>query len=130
MIPENYKALIVKLKQKTLNKETIWSKTSRNEEYKLVLDKGAITIDKWDSDSVSYIDISIINDRGDVIDRIQVSDGEELNDYNLLSELHAAAKRAYYKVDETIKSIFIELDSSKIIGKENAPSDDVDDLPF
>lgn len=125
MIPENYKLLIEKLKQKTLKKEANWSKTSADDEYKLDLGKGAITIDNWRDNGKTYIDLSIINDRGDIIDRIYFPSGET-EDYNLVLELHSLAKRAYYKIDETLKNIFKELDSDKPIGNVNP----VDDLPF
>ena len=50
----------------------------------------------------------------------------EREGYNYLIELHSLAKRAYFKVDETFKTIFKELDSDKTIGTERKD----DDLPF
>lgn len=127
MIPENFKILIDKLKEKTTRKEAIWSKTSRNDEFKLDLGKGAITVDRWLNEDTGeqLVDIAVINDRGDRIDSIYFNSTEK-EDYKYLIELHSLAKRAYYKVDETFKSIFKELDSDKTIGTEKKP----DDLPF
>ena len=127
MIPDNFKLLIEKLKAKTSRKEAIWSKTSRDNEFKLDLGKGAITIDNYsDDDGLNYVDMVVINDRGDIIDRIWFS-RKNLFDYDELVELHNMARRAYYKVDETFKSIFKELDSDKTLGIAE-PKDD--DLPF
>jgi hypothetical protein len=39
MIAENFKLLIEKLKLKTIKREACWTKTSRDEEYKLHLGK-------------------------------------------------------------------------------------------
>lgn len=127
MIPENFKILVDKLKEKTTKKEAIWSKTSRDDEFKLDLGKGAITVDRWNGEDPDeqFVDIAVINDRGDRIDSIYFMSSEK-EDFKYLVELHSLAKRAYYKVDETFKSIFKELDSDKTIGTEKKP----DDLPF
>jgi hypothetical protein len=128
MIPENFKTLVDKLKAKTTKKEAIWSKTSRNDEFKLDLGKGAITVDSWQSEDTAeqLVDIAVINERGDRVDSIYFSSSEK-EDYKYLIELHTLAKRAYYKVDETFKTIFKELDSEKTIGTERKTEDD---LPF
>lgn len=129
MVPDNFKILVDKLKAKTTKKEAIWTKTSRSNEFKLDLGKGAITVDSWeaDDDYKQLVDIAVINEDGDRVDSIQFSSMEK-EDYKYLIELHAMAKRAYYKVDETFKTIFKELDSDKTIGTERKPSPD--DLPF
>lgn len=126
MIPENFKTLVDKLIEKTTKREAIWSKTSRDDEFKLDLGKGAITTDRWTGSSgESLVDIAVINERGDRIDSIYFSSTEK-NDYEYLVELHSLAKRSYFKVDETFKSIFKELDSDKTIGKDKSG----DDLSF
>ena len=125
MIPDNFKTLVDKLKEKTTRKETIWSNTGRDDIFKLDLVKGAITVNRWKNETgQQFVDVSIINERGDKIDNICFHDGE-IDDYKYLAELHSLAKRAYYKVDETFKTILEELDSDKIIG-----IDRVSDLPF
>jgi len=119
MISENFILLINKLKIKTINNEAIWSKTSRDNEYKLDLGKGAITVDSYSNDGIKFVDLAIINDRGDLVDRIWAASGNT-EDYGLLMELHALARRAFYKVDETFLNIFKELDSNKIVGREDS----------
>jgi hypothetical protein len=127
MIPDNYKQLILKLAEKTAKKQVIWNKTTRDNEYKLSLEKGALTVDRWvdQETDLDSVDLAIYNDRGDQIDRIYVNERQE--DFDLFTDFHANVRRSYYKLDETIKSIFNEISSDKVIGKEKPPPDD---LPF
>jgi len=123
MVPDNFKILIDKLKEKTTKKEAIWSKTSRDNEFKLDLGRGAITVDRWKNEhGEGLVDISIMNEHGDQIDYTRFHESER-DDYNYLIELHSLAKRAYYKVDETFKTIFEELDSGRIIGTDEKYND-------
>lgn len=129
MIPENLNALIKKLIDKTTSKKAVWSKTSRDSEFKLELNKGAIITDNWDDENSGMnVDFSILNEFGDIIERIAFRH-IDVDNYNTLMQLHNEAKRSYYKVDETIKTIFDELDSEKIVGRERS-KDDLPDLPF
>jgi hypothetical protein len=127
MIPENFVTLIDKLSEKTSKKEAVWSKTSRDDEFKLDLGKGAITIDRWQNDdnNEQSVDLAVMNENGDRIDYIFFTYADR-DDFKNLAELHSLAKRAYYKVDETFKSIFKELDSDKTIGIKG----EQDSLPF
>lgn len=122
MIPENFKILIDKLKKKTSKNEAIWSKTIRNDEFKLDLGKGAITIDMWLNEEPpgQFVDIAIINEQGEKVDSITINSIEKV-DFEYLIDLHSLAKRSYFKVDETFKNIFKELDSDKVIGSKNKP---------
>ncbi len=123
MIPNNYQKLIDKLIDKTQRNQAIWDKTSRENEYKLELGKGSITVDNWEHEFEMHVDINLRNDRGDIVDSISRTKGTV--DYDSIMQLHTVAKKSFYKVDETIDSIFKELDSDKIIGKRGS-----DDLPF
>ncbi|MGI4021988.1 MAG: hypothetical protein ACRYFA_10815 [Janthinobacterium lividum] len=124
---ENFTSLIEKLKNKTVSKQAIWSKTSRDNEFKLELQKGAITIDSWEDNNVDFVDLNIMNENGEIIDRAYFHSSDRV-DYKTLLDLHSSAKRAYFKVDETIKNIFDELDSKNVVGKERRSDDD--DLLF
>lgn len=123
MISANIKILIDKLKKKTELGQAIWSKTSRDTEFKLELQKGAITIDNWEDGEGLFVDIAILNENGETIERDVFNVSEE--DYNVLFEIYMLAKNSYYKIDETLKTIFDELDSPKIVGKDRHR-----DLPF
>ena len=70
------------------------------------------------------VDLVILNEDGEKIDGVILSKGED--DYELLIELHTLAKQSYYKIDETFKSIFEELDSNKVIGEKK--KHELDDL--
>lgn len=126
MIAENFRLLIEKLKYKSSKREAIWAKTSRDEEFKLHLGKVTLLTDCW-YDEVTFnkkVDLVILNEDGEKIDGVILSKGED--DYELLIELHALAKQSYYKIDETFKSIFEELDSNKVIGEKK--KHELDDL--
>jgi hypothetical protein len=126
MIAENYRLLIEKLKHKIAKREAIWTKTSRDEEFKLHIGKVTILLDCW-YDEVSFnkkVDLVILNEDGEKIDGIILSNGEA--GYELLLEMHTLAKQSYYKIDETFKSIFEALDSNKIVGDKK--KNELDDL--
>lgn len=127
MIEQELKYLIQKLIEKTASKNAIWTRTSRDNEFKLELQNGAVTVDSW-FNNISSADFAIINQNGDIIQRVVLNDDDA--DYQLLIELHELAKRAYFKVDDTIRSIFIELEQKKIVGKEDKTPRKSDDLPF
>ena len=113
MIPENTSALIEKLKHTTASKQITWSKTSRDNEFKLALAKGAITIDSWnDDESSDNIDFVILNTDGDQIERLVFSDiPKEKVYYKSLLELHTLVRRSFYKVDETIQLLLNEVEN-------------------
>jgi hypothetical protein len=127
MIPPNIQNLIKALLKKTLDKKATWGKTSRPNEFKLLFEKGAVTTDYWSTDdNEETVDIGIYNSFGDRIDNIYLSKGED--GFDLLNELHQAAKREFYKVDETITGLFDEVQSDKTVGKRIIENND--DLPF
>lgn len=123
MISSNIKILIGKLKKKTEIGQAIWSKTSSDTEFKLELQKGAITTDNWEDGHGCFVDLAIINENGETIERDVFNKNEE--GYDELFTIYLIAKNSYYKIDETLKTIFDELDSLKIVGKDRHK-----DLPF
>lgn len=127
MIPSNMIDLIKALVDKTKSKEAIWGKTSRPNEFKLYLEKGAITTDCWnDEREGEFVGFAVYNVYGDRIDNFYAEKGEP--EFDMLMDLHNAAKREFYKVDETISSLFSEINDDKIIGKRLI--DGADELPF
>ena len=126
MIAENFRLLIEKLKYKSSKREAIWAKTSRDEEFKLHLGKVTLLTDCW-YDEVTFnkkVDLVILNEDGEKIDGVILSKGDD--EYESLLELHTRAKQSYYKIDETFKSIFEELDSNKVVGEKK--KHELDDL--
>lgn len=127
MIPSNIENLIKALIQKTIDKKAIWGKTARPNEFKLHFDKGAVTTDRWNGNDEDSVDFGIYNNFGDRIDNFYASKGSD--DYEILLELHNVAKREFYKVDETITSLFNEVRADKSVGKREIEKES-DDLPF
>ena len=119
-MPDNLKTLIEKLNLKTLNKEAIWTTTSRENEFKLNFVKGAITILRLENEFENLIGIAIFNENGDKVENLLISDFDK-EDYSNLLELYSIITRNYFKVDETYKLIFNELDSNDIIGSDGLP---------
>ncbi|MFH6963576.1 hypothetical protein ACHRVK_14370 [Flavobacterium plurextorum] len=120
MISDNIKILIGKLKTKIEANQAIWSRTSRDTEFKLELQKGAITVDSWEDSTLgSVVDLAIFNENGDIVDSVAAQINEDPEDYKVLLEIYELAKKSYFKVDETLKTIFDELDSPKTVGKDN-----------
>lgn len=120
MIPDNFKTLIDVLIQKTEKNEAIWSKTSREDEYKIDLGKGAITVDSWvDNESgQNLVDIAVFNENGDRIDALYFSTHDDV-EYRYVLALHTLARRAYYKIDETFNNIFKEISKEGTIGTDS-----------
>lgn len=128
MIPDKYIELIEKLSSKTAQKMIVWQKTSSGGEFKLQLAVGTLTVNKYDGDfnNKPSIIVNIYNDKGDRVDVIDIEDS--MKEFGLADDFYASVRRSYYKVDETIKGFFDELDTDKIIGF--GEKEEEDDLPF
>ncbi|ROH96516.1 hypothetical protein EGI15_01600 [Chryseobacterium cucumeris] len=113
------RTLIQMLKDKTANKEAIWSRTSGDNEFKIEINKATITTDFWYHNDVGYYDIIILNENGDTIERVVVNNDNLDENYWILHEFYEIVKNNYLKVDETIDNILIELNTSNKIGGKN-----------
>jgi hypothetical protein len=128
----NVFALVEKLIDKTNNKETTWTQTSREDEYKINLNSGAITVSR----NYNEMTLIIYNDNSDQIffeTYTEDDDNEAL--YSYIKALHTNAKNSYYKVEETLTGILDELSKDGSVGKEDDPVPPAfdsfgDDLPF
>lgn len=110
MIPNTYKQLIEKLIKGTQLKKITWEKTSRETEFKTTVDTSMITTDNWDAEGDNCVDLAIWNDRGERIDSIYATEGEEDEDFKEIMKLYSVARAAYLRIDETISSILSHLD--------------------
>lgn len=128
MIPDSFTALLERLIEKTKKKQIIWAKTSRDNEFKVFLEKGAITTDNWYDPDIgdSAVDLAVYNERGDQIDRVSFFQAER-KEYDDLVALHSLAKKSYFKVEETFEDILKQLNTDKTIGEDRKENDD---LPF
>ena len=115
MNDEKYITLIKKLTDSTVRGTVTWRKTSGKDEFKAAVGKNAVAVfwHEFDSyriepeDKEEYYAISIFN-----------SSGQEIDDYRQyvkqnpkgeISALFEAARRSYYKIDQTIDEIISEL---------------------
>lgn len=104
-------SLIDLLRSKTEKRVVIWQQITENS-FKLELKTGAITILK-DFDpfgNLEFIEIKIYNIEGNAI----VSDRHDRSeaDFSIFEAFYNSIIASYYKVDETIKGIIDELNSS------------------
>lgn len=127
MIPQRIKNLIKTIVEKTDKGEITWGKTSRENEFKLFMENGAITTDNWEFEGEDYIDMSIYNNFGDKIENFSPDKGSE--EFSIIKELHQSAKREFFKVEKTIDGMFMELQSSNKIGKREVEEGD-EELPW
>ncbi|WP_029294256.1 hypothetical protein [Chryseobacterium hispalense] len=121
------KNLIQLLKDKTANKNAIWSRTSGNNEFKIEINNATITTDCWFTDDILYYDFVILNENGEVVERISVSDTNIFSEeYQILSDFYDVVKNSYFKIDETIDNILNELNTNTKIGfsKKNNTNND------
>jgi len=120
MMNANIKLIAEKLINKTDLGQAIWTKTSRDSEFKLELTKSSITTDLWDDGGIKWIDFCIYNVNGDPIEREAFSENQ-VSDFTLLEKVYESANKSYYKIDETLKTIFDELDGEDIVGEKDVP---------
>lgn len=101
--------LIALLKDKTSKDNVKWEKTgSTTNQYRTVLGKGAISIDKWVPPGTSEkIDFLIFNSEGSLIKNYMYETSEP--EGKILENLHSLIVNKSLKVDDTLDSIFDEL---------------------
>lgn len=130
--------LIAQLIRKTSNKQVNWLLV-REDEFKVLLKSGAITISKsYDTKISDYcFTFKVYNSKGDSIFDLSLSKmnpfnpaGDYIVDLASLEVLFNEARSSYFKVNETVNQILNELsDDSKEVGatKDDFPPTD---LPF
>ena len=111
--------LIKSLTLKTIMNKAKWNKTSRDTEFKLILSDGSITVDAWfdEERGEACNDFRLYNKNGDGVYSMLNSYGEHSEKFDLVNDLHSAAKGKFYKIDETIDSILKEVDSVLTVGE-------------
>lgn len=121
---EKLNNLIDKLNDKTVAKQANWTKSSGDQEFKISLKTGPLTIQKFRDYSYQnqMVIVSIYNLDGNLIENYEIQEG--MSGYDSANELFLNVKRVFYKVEETVDSILDQLDSDDILGEEEQ------DLPF
>lgn len=128
--------LIDLLTEKTKNRGVIWNETSIENQYKVNFGDSYVLIDqRWNGMNYDIYSFQLRNKEGKILDSIDTEDQHQY--YEQLRELFANIVNAYYKVEETYKSIFMELMSKAKVGKVEDPPEKQkptqisdDDLPF
>ncbi len=132
-IPNQYSSIIDGLYNKTINKKAIWEPTSGDDTYLIYFKSFALSILRSfdQQDGEYFIRVDLINNNGSKIDSFFTSESEA--DWEKLSSLHDAAKRAALSIDVAIETITEELNNDSIIGKRRnirKEKKDTDDIPF
>lgn len=113
---ERVKKIVATLTKGTKENKLDWERTEREKEYMVKLSNGAITVDNWTSydddtgEESSLLDIGFLSKNGEVIDRVVFSNNGDYKDYRELSNLHDAARRNHFKVDQTLDVILNEIE--------------------
>jgi len=114
MITKEYMDLISMITENTKSKKIVWEETDIKGIFRTRLGQGYITIEKnyFMHNTNSRIIFSVINEKGVEAKSISCNNKEsDIVFYNLLHSLYNAAKSSYLKVNETLDSMFEELNS-------------------
>lgn len=106
---DNIKQIIKELKDKTNSKKISWVKTSSENEYKIQLNKGAITTDYWIDEDGNNVAFDIYNEDGNKIVSLFYMQKDKPIEYSIIKELHTIIDKNFYKVDETLNGLLDEL---------------------
>ncbi len=112
------KDLIAKLAEKTRNGQALWKSSSSSfNQLVLELNKATIVVDKFEieADSICMFTFKVLNENGTPV--VDESLLEGLDDYEDVSSLHVLARSAALKEDETLKSIYDQIESGATLGQ-------------
>lgn len=106
---------------KNINRETIWTKTSGENEYKMHLNNATLTIDMWEDEDGENYEITIYNDKGDEIEGYHSMENDFLNidRFHTLKKLYETTVDAYFKKGEVMNDILSQLSEEGIVGNHN-----------
>jgi hypothetical protein len=131
---EQVKTIVEKLIEKTKRKGAIWQKNSGGD-FDILFSGGTINVSliyndgDWDN---GYYSMTIYNSRHERLCYYN-TEGEQKDseDFVLLENLYNNARGAYYKAEETYKSILDEIRNKNVVGIEVSNSlDDSSLSPF
>ncbi len=118
MNEKTYLELARLIKQRTNEQLLAWTPSSYSSTYQTAIGQGAATVsldysvqDQYDPDfpqPIAYL--SILNSRGETIHSINCYTEEDEN-FPLISEIYQLAKDSYLKTNETIQSMFDQLNN-------------------
>lgn len=114
---DQYKWLATEIRLKSQQGLIPWSPSNYQDTYEASLGKGAIII-TYNDLSEGYCEehpvytLSFVNERGDVFHSMNAFSKDQLSpDYDLLKDIYEFAHRSYMKIDETLRSMFEDINS-------------------
>jgi len=108
------KNLINALTEKTSDSRIKWDRTSRDNEFICNVGSGSITVDnymahdEYSGEEDQVLDLCILNNQGQRLERIYYDDSSSV-EFKLLLSLHQSIYRKYHKIDEIIDGIISEI---------------------
>ncbi len=119
MIPNYYKQLVQILKSKTEMDRCFWSRTSLQDQYKLILNNGMVVLSFKTSSKGNDIKLDIYNETGTIVDSISVNSQSNITDYSDLLQLYnVVRKRKEDNVSRVISNLITEIQSGCDVGKK------------
>lgn len=96
-----------------------WLKAETPNGYKVIIDKGIITIQPFRVNGADYTECNVTNNRGDII--LRESARNSTTDGILLHNLYYAAFNSYTGREDVIKSLLDAINSDDEIGDPDLP---------
>jgi hypothetical protein len=127
-IPAIYTGVINGLLHKSQLKEVIWDVTTNADVFVVYFENSSLTLHQHYDQNGSWIDVDVIDYKGDKIDGFVVLDNEGI-DWDVVNELFSIARRSALAIDTTIQGIIFELNKKGIVGQRKE-KDGTDDIPF
>lgn len=134
MISDDYIHLVEKLVERTKAGEVNWKSTVSDNEFMVYFKNFSLSVSTSydpDEDRV-FAYLSLRNDSGKEIDKFWIDQDDE--HFQMISDMHAGARRKAFRIDEALHTIMSELNSDGAVGLKKKPAKNVDnfddDIPF
>ena len=114
---EQYKKLTEEIRQKSKECLIAWTPSNYNDTYEATLGRGAILIEHNEPSEEYYPEtpvysLSFLNERGEVFHSIKVfHEFVDTDKFQCLKDIYEYAYKSYMKIDETLKSMFEDINS-------------------
>lgn len=132
MIPEQYKSLIARLRERTDAGDVNWKPTADEKVVVVFFTDFSLTIrrdvDFTNSQPEEFVRFDILNESGSKIDGFWVDESER--EFRDAMEFFEAARRKSIRLDDALSQIMGELDSDGPIGREKGKIPEDDSPPF
>lgn len=105
MIPNEYRPMVDKLKERTALRTISWKPTSDSAKFSVEIGLNTITIDLYTpyAEPSEMIAFEILDTFGERIDGFYIPEHDD--DYSTLNDLYSIARRNALKIDQTISNI-------------------------